>query len=314
MILIAPDKYKGTLSAAEAAEIIKEALDRHDVIKAPMADGGEGTARILCRDLSWQPRDCYFVNPHTRTAVIDSSAVIGMSGIDPAHHDILRDTSYALGLKVREILKGGCKKVIIGIGGTRTCDGGMGFLDALDRDKLHLYRDALIGLSDVRVPLVAPIGQPSALMFARQKGATDIDIDVLHRRLTEIYREYPGWRSPFDGAGGGLGFAIASVIGAECRDGAKYVLDNYDISWQEISLIITGEGSIDTQTSQGKVVSVLHAKGDELGIPVIAFGGTVTPALESDTVISTTRFYPELPLDKNTAALRLSAAVKSVFS
>lgn len=313
MILIAPDKFKGTLTAIEAADIIAGALGRNDVVKAPMADGGEGTAKILCRDLRWQPHDCYYVDPHSRTAVIDCSSVIGLAGVDLARHDILRATSYPLGVKVREILKGGCRKVVIGIGGTSTCDGGMGFLEALDSDKLYTYRNSIVGLSDVRVPLVAPIGQPSALMFAAQKGASGIDIEVLHRRLTEIYREYPHSRSPFDGAGGGLGFAIASAIGAECFDGAAYVLDHYDIRWHDISMIITGEGSIDAQTSQGKVVSVLQAKGKELNIPVIAFGGKVEPGLESDTVVSTTKFYSELPLDKKTAALRLKAAVKSVF-
>lgn len=313
MILIAPDKFKGTLTAIEAADIIADALGGKDVVKAPMADGGEGTAKMLCRDLRWQPHDCYYVDPRSRTAVIDSSAVIGLAGVDLGRHDILRATSYPLGVKVREILKGGCRKVVIGVGGTSTCDGGMGFLEALDSDKLYTYRNSIVGLSDVRVPLVAPIGQPSALMFAAQKGASGIDIEVLHRRLTEIYREYPHSRSPFDGAGGGLGFAIASAIGAECFDGAAYVLDHYDIRWHDISMIITGEGSIDAQTSQGKVVSVLQAKGKELNIPVIAFGGKVEPGLESDTVVSTTKFYPELSLDKKTAALRLKAAVKSVF-
>lgn len=313
MILIAPDKFKGTFSAKEAAALIAEAIRPKDYIKAPMADGGEGTAEILCRGLHWEKRDCYYVERRRKTAVIDSSAVIGLHLVDPAS-DILRRTSYPLGEKVREILKSGCEKVIIGIGGTATCDGGLGFIEGLGREKISTYKNSIVGLSDVRVPLVAPLGEPSALMFARQKGATNLDIDVLHRRLTALREEYPTKTSPFDGAGGGLGFAIASIIGAPCHDGAKYVIDSYGIDWPKVSMIITGEGKIDLQTRQGKVVDVLMQKGKELNIPVIAIGGTVEECMRAKNIISTTDFYPDLPFNKNTAARRLMAAAKSIYS
>ncbi len=314
MILIAPDKFKGTLSARQAATAIAVALKDLEYIKAPMADGGEGTAEIMCASPRWERHDTYYVDNNTRTAVIDSSAIIGLKGIDASKHDILRASSLPLGVKVREILKGGCDRVLIGIGGTSTCDGGVGFLEGLGIEQLKQYRHKIIGLSDVSVPLVAEIGKPSALMFAAQKGASETDIRILHHRLESLYKEYPGHRSPYDGAGGGLGFAIASVIGAECVSGARYVLDHYDIDWSKITLTITGEGKIDEQTATGKVVDVVTRTSLAHGVPVVSFGGIVEPALKSPSVISTADYMPELPLDTTTAALRLQAAVSDYFA
>lgn len=314
MILIAPDKFKGTLTARQAAAAIASAIQDQEYIKAPMADGGEGTADILCSSPEWDKHDSYYVNNHTRTAVIDSSAVIGLKGIDIRHHDILKASSAPLGVKVREIIKGGCEKVLIGIGGTSTCDGGRGFLIGLGTEKLSLYRNKIIGLSDVCVPLVARIGEPSALMFAAQKGATSADICILQQRLESIYEKYPQKRSPYDGAGGGLGFAIASVIGAECVSGAEYILEHYDIDWSKITLTITGEGKIDDQTATGKVVEVVTRTSLAHGVPVVAFGGTVEPRLKSQSIISTSDYLPGLSLDTETATLRLQAAVRDYFS
>lgn len=314
MILIAPDKFKGTLTARQAASAIASAIQGRDYIKAPMADGGEGTADILCSSPQWERHDTYYVNNLTRTAMIDSSAVIGLKGIDVRHHDILRASSAPLGVKVREIIKGGCEKVVIGIGGTSTCDGGEGFLVGLGTEKLSQYRDKIIGLSDVSVPLIAKPGEPSALMFAAQKGATPADIRILQHRLESLYEEYPGRRSPYDGAGGGLGFAIASVIGAECHSGAGYVLDHYEIDWSKITLTITGEGKIDDQTATGKVVDAVTRASLAHGVPAVAFGGIVEPQLKSPTVISTSDYLPGVPLDTETATLRLQAAVKDFFS
>lgn len=314
MILIAPDKFKGTLTARQAASAIASAIKDIEYIKAPMADGGEGSASILCSSPQWDRHDSYYVNNHTRTAVIDSSAIIGLDGINIMHHDILKASSAPLGVKVREIIKGGCEKVIIGIGGTSTCDGGEGFLVGLGTEKLSTYRDKIIGLSDVCVPLVAAHGEPSALMFAPQKGATPQDIDILRRRLEGLYHKYQNRRSPYDGAGGGLGFAIASVIGARCFSGAEYVLDHYNIDWSKISLTITGEGRIDDQTATGKVVNVVTRTSLAHGVPVVAFGGYVEPHLRSESVISTTDYLPDMTLDTKTATLRLQAAVKDYFS
>jgi len=312
MIVIAPDKFKGTLSAHEAAKVIASAVPgRYDRIMLPMADGGEGTAQVLCQGPDWQRRDSYYVDRDLRQAVINSSDVIGIGKVP----GVMAATSAPLGVKVREILRSGCGKVVIGVGGTGTCDGGAGFLDALSAGcRLRDYRDKIVGLCDVRVPLLAPAGEPSALMFARQKGATEADIPLLRQRLASVEARFGAGISPWDGAGGGLGYAIASVLGAECLDGAEYLLRTYDIRWADVSLVITGEGSIDSQTKQGKVVETVRRVAAGHGVPVLAFGGTVIHGMRDMYNISTDEYYPDMPLNSETAAMRLRAAVKAYFA
>lgn len=324
MILIAPDKYKGTLSARQASAIIAEALADNFCITAPMADGGEGTAAALAHGAGWEERDCYYVHRPTRTAAIDSSAVIGI-GAFPGH-DILKASSAQLGIKVREILESGCDRVIIGIGGTGCCDGGVGFLEGLGLDKYHTYRNRVIGLSDVAVPLLPPddisddnaTAYPCALMFAPQKGALSCDIPVLRGKLQQAVKDYSDSRSSiYDGAGGGLGFAIATAIGAPCYPGAQYVLDQYDIDWDKISLVITGEGKIDAQTSRGKVVDTMARNAAARGIPCVAIGGCVSLSDEQARdfpcrIIDSSTHYPWLPLTADTAAKRLAKAASEL--
>lgn len=311
MILIAPDKYKGTLTAPQAAGIIARATGRH-CIQAPMADGGEGTASVLCRGDKWSRDGVCFISKETGEAVIDSSAVIGLQSMDPSRHDLLTASSAALGEVVKRLLDQGCPKVTIGIGGTSTCDGGAGFLKALG--DCHAYRHRLRGLSDVRVPLVAPPDRPSALMFAPQKGATPDMIPLLAEKLKEVERQYGPARSPFDGAGGGLGYALASVIGCEVLPGSRYVLDSHHIDWNRISLVITGEGRYDRQTSLGKVVNEVRTRCKIHAKPLIIIPGTVEHGCESPGIIPADRYLPDVPLNPDTAARRLELAVKSLFS
>lgn len=287
MILIAPDKFKGTLTATQVARIIDSELPG-DCLMMPMADGGEGTAdAIASATTGWVRRNGYAVHPASATAAIDSSAVIGLGQVNPRNHDILSASSAPLGVVVREIIKGGCKNVIIGVGGTCTCDGGIGFLEALGLERLKEYGDALTALCDVRVPLTAPAGKPSALMFAPQKGATPVDMPILKSRLESIGHRWPHRRSPFDGAGGGLGFALASVIGCRAFLGAEYILELNKVDWGKVSLVVTGEGRVDAQTEQGKVVAVMQDAAARHNIPAVVFGGYVEPQLRSDRVIST---------------------------
>lgn len=323
MILVAPDKFKGTLTARQAADIIAMTLPYKSVI-APMGDGGEGTAEILASDTPWQRRDKYFFNPITREAVIDSSSIIGLQSIDLSRHDIMTASSAPLGRKVLEILSQGAIHVTIGIGGTSTCDGGAGFLEALgariygcdgkiigkpEIRQLDRFRYLIRGLSDVTVPLVDEIGHMSALSFAKQKGAEQDQLPLLKKKLERIQSALDVSPTPFDGAGGGLGYAIAAVIGAPCISGAEYVLGRYNLDWDDIDLVITGEGKIDLQTGRGKVVDVVFNEARRRGIPSIAFGGYVDPQLENETTISTSSYFPGLDLSTATAKKRLAKAV-----
>ncbi|MDE7375842.1 MAG: glycerate kinase [Muribaculaceae bacterium] len=308
-ILIAPDKYKGTLTAREATDIIAGELSQWPCIKAPMADGGEGTALALCSGPGWEERGQYFINPLRREAVIDSSAVVG---IRPGA-DILALSSAPLGVLVKHLIEGeSVEKVIIGVGGTGMCDGGVGFLRALGDYKR--YADRLLGLCDVAVPLLPqePDG-PSALMFAPQKGATEADIPVLRERLEMAMRDYGHGLRPFDGAGGGLGFAIGNAIGAPCVSGARYVLDHLGIDWREVSCVVTGEGRVDDQTAQGKVVSVLSQAAAEHGVPCFVLAGCISGSISSDSIIDASAYIADAPLTPAIAAARLSHAARQLI-
>lgn len=316
MILIAPDKFKGTLSAREAASVMADGFGGYQCLMAPMADGGEGTALALAsrNPEDWEERGGYFVHKPSRMAAIDSSAWIGLRQAAEMG-GVMHASSAPLGLKVREILEGGCGKVIIGIGGTGICDAGVGFLNALGADRLNSYADRLIGLSDVCAPLLSADGGLDALTFAPQKGATEADLPVLRRRLIEAMRLWGGGRtSPFDGAGGGLGFALASAIGARCFKGAEYVLGNYGIDWSRIEVAITGEGCIDAQTLAGKAAHAVCEAAISRGIPAIAIGGCVRDGVEATsrpglTIISAERYKSSDTLTPDEAASRLRAAV-----
>ncbi len=311
MLLIAPDKYKGTLSAPEAARIIADVITEPCCL-APMADGGEGTSDVLCSSPEWYSDGLARVNPNTGEAVIDSSAVIGLQGVDLRHHDLLTASSSPLGREVRRLLDYGYKRVTIGIGGTCTCDGGAGFLEALG--DYIAYKDRLLGLSDVQVPLLAPPGRPSALMFAPQKGATQQMLPLLAEKLARVEAKYGPARSVFDGAGGGLGYALASVIGAQVVPGAQYVLDSYRIDWSKVRLVITGEGRYDHQTATGKVVHQVCLQAREHGVETVVLAGTVAPGCEEPNVVACDSYLPEQPLTPAVAAERLRLAAGDILT
>ncbi len=316
MILIAPDKFKGSLTAPQAAELIADALRLcgfEDLMLVPMADGGEGTPRSL-----------------GGRSVILSSDFAGFGSTSLAGKSLMGRSSFPLG---REILRHGSEPIYIAIGGTATSDGGAGLLQALGArffgpqgeilrpitpadlpslvriDTSGLAHPELTGLSDVRAALLPP--GLSALDFARQKGASDADMKMLEaglRRLAELLPDSPP--GPHAGAGGGIGYALESVLKAPVADGAVAVLEAQHIPWQRVSLIITGEGRIDAQTAGGKVVKALTDKARQLAVPVIAIGGYVEPHLRSRNVVSTIDSPDEY--DPALAASRLHGAALKI--
>ncbi len=336
-ILIAPDKFKGTLSAREVSKIIAEQLKplNANITCLPMADGGEGTAEALSSMLGMSVRTIpatdslmhpieggasYYVNHTTRTVAIDSSAVLGLSLIDPSASSPLSRTSFPLGKFLLDIIEAENPQLIyIGIGGTSTVDGGEGFLKALGYDEegsqTHLTTlPPIIGLSDVAVPLVAPQGSPSSLTFAPQKGTTLAELPILSTQLHDFQARFPHIDTPFAGAGGGLGFALA-VAGAKITLGADYLIHLADLPSLAPDIIITGEGSLDAQTSLGKVVGQLTRYGNNNHIPVIAIGGRIMPDFDAAGIaaaFSTQLYAPQGCLNYHTARARLIAAAGSV--
>lgn len=280
MILIAPDKFKGTISAETAARCIATTLASYgyESVEFAMADGGEGTAAALARmyDLRREPAvpECYVGADGAIGAM--ESGVLTYGGVR-TRDIVMGEDSAELGEALRLIMGKypQMHTLYLGIGGTGTCDGGAGMLRVLSQNGLETRASqCLVGLCDVRVPLVAPVGEPSALMFAPQKGALPEDLPLLAARLRKLQEHYPGRSSIYDGAGGGLGFALASVLGARCVDGAAHLAEA--IRWDDIHLVVSGEGRIDEQTGQGKVVDTLRRLAAAHGVPFLAFGGCVT--------------------------------------
>ena len=282
-ILIAPDKFKGTLTAFEVAEIIAEELSAFtslQLLQVPMSDGGEGTPHQL-----------------NGAPVIVSNDLIGPQfypGIG-----VLDRSSFPLGMVIREILETQ-KPFYVGIGGTATVDGGAGALQALGalffdesnriitepitpRHLLSISRiiannvDGILAerctmLCDVKASLLGP--GLSSLDFAEQKGASPEDKNIIIKALKNFQKLLPDIPlSPFAGAGGGLPFSLTGIAGADSVSGAQYILATKNIDWERIALVITGEGSLDFQTSGGKVVETVCREAVKRKIPTLIVAG-----------------------------------------
>jgi glycerate kinase len=352
-IIVACDKFKGTLSARKANDIIIKALQsggiKANFINAPMADGGEGTSEIIAEcigahavslsanDAIMRPIQAqFYINDLTHEAFLDSSAIIGLSLIDEKDRNPWQSTSYPLGVAVKQIFEQHkVTSLAIGIGGTATIDGGAGFMQglgaefrdihnqelpqAIRADEIHkiaFYRPPeqkvnIIGLSDVKVPLTDSIDKPSSLLFAPQKGLRKIHLEMLAASLNHWRQVTNGSMTAHSGAGGGLGYAIESVLGCECVSGADYMIAKYRFEELSPALFITGEGSIDNQTDQGKAVSALTKFCSERKIPILAIGGRVEHEQKSDRILDTSVYFPDLPLDSWIAEKRLAVTAQN---
>ena len=319
-ILIAPDKFKDSLSAREVAENI--ALGLRDVLRgakidiAPMADGGEGTAEVICDALDGSRLNCKAHDPlgreidaryawieERKLAVMEMSEAAGMRRLTESERDPLRTTTFGVGEMILDAATRGANEIIIGLGGSATNDGGFGMARALgfrfdyeheqEHEQkvtclLHLVKIAkpkeltlpkIIAAVDVRNPLLGENG--ATRVFGPQKGAADDEIDKLERALAKLadvvskefgvdYRDEPG-----AGAAGGLGFGLMSFCGARIRPGFDVVAEavRLESKMKDVDLVITGEGSLDRQTLEGKTPAGVARLARKLGKRVFAIAG-----------------------------------------
>lgn len=320
LIIIAPDKFKGTLSSLKAATIIKNALSEcgvEAIVKIiEMADGGEGSAKLLSgknhKRVFYDAEDCggrkiraaVWVDQMTGTAYIDSAEVIGMKRRGNLSTPVKQRTSYTLGILLKQLIEE-YTNVGLAVGGTATVDGGAGMMQALgaiftlngticnrkilllDFSESHVecdwsgvnidqLRKKMTVYVDVDVPLIAPPGHPSSLMFAKQKGVTDIN--ALKNELLRYSALLPD--GTHSGAGGGLASALGA-FGIKIKSGAETLCERIEslIATQRPDLIITGEGSIDAQSFEGKVVGTLYEICAKHRITMLAIGGICDIAL-----------------------------------
>ena len=342
-IVIAPDKFKGSLSAPDVCRHLEKGLQAAaggnlDILRIPVADGGEGTLdaavgsgftrrSATVSGPSGQPIKADFaVRGHE--AVIEMAAASGLAllpqvqgGGQPDSASAATATSLGTGQLIRAALDAGCRRIILGVGGSANTDGGAGllqglgarFLDATGNElppggaalaNLHridftdfeprLVETRFVLASDVDNPLLGPQG--AAAVFGPQKGATPQDVDLLDTalaRFVEVLAREIGFRAeraaeaPGAGAAGGVGYAAIAVLAATRRPGIDVVLEFTQLAHRlaGADLVITGEGSLDEQSLLGKTPMGVARAAAAAGIPVVAVCGrtTLTPEQQQDS-------------------------------
>lgn len=326
-IVIAPDSFKESLSAAAVAAALAEGLRRVlpqvEVVMVPMADGGEGTldaltsvagARLVrakvSNALGTPIMARYGILADQCSAILEVAEVIGLANIPPAQRSPLATSSYGVGEMMRACLDGGLRRVVVGLGGSATVDGGAGMLQALGARFFDgagvelpvpltgrgLADIATVDLSaldarladlevdiacDVDNPLCGPTG--AAAVFGPQKGASPSDVTRLDhglRRLFDLLQDVYGRQvaeCAGAGAAGGLGAALLLALHGNLRPGVEMVMEATALK-EAISgalVVVTGEGRVDEQTLFGKAPAGVARLARSLGVPVIAVGGSL---------------------------------------
>jgi glycerate 2-kinase len=382
-LLIAPDKFKGSLSAAEAANALAEGwrdgwpVDKPlEIERLPVADGGEGTAEAICDALAGRWVRLAVRDPigrivegryalvesagGERLAVLEMSSASGFSLVRGDDRDLLLGNTFGTGqLLAHALREGGAHRVVVGVGGSATNDGGIGmaaalgfrFLDAEHRElepmpkhlpelaSMEFPTDALPSIQvnvacDVKNPLLGPRG--ATRIYGPQKGLRDeaqaAQLELGLTRLADVaaktfgrdYRDTPG-----AGAAGGLGFGLMTFCGAEMVPGFDLVagLLGLEAAVARADLVLTGEGSLDRQTLEGKAPAGVAAMARRQGRSVIAFGGRVEEAARDglrtcfDELVALSDLEPELTQEQRMSrepellrhhAARLAARVAAV--
>ncbi len=283
-ILVAPDSFKGTLSAAEVARAVGRGLEAtgRPVDLCPVADGGEGTLEALLPAIEGERRTATVSDPLGRpieasfgvgdgVAVVENAAASGMGLVDPEERDPIAASTFGTGELIVAAVRAGAEVVYLGVGGSATTDGGTGALRAI-REAGGLGKARVVVLCDVRTPF-----EEAARVFAPQKGADPGQVTGLTKRLNDqarrMSRDPRG--VPMTGAAGGLSGGLWADLGAELVAGAQFVLDavDFDRRMRAARAVVTGEGKLDQQSLAGKVVSEVATRARQAGVPCHAIVG-----------------------------------------
>lgn len=320
-ILAAPDSFKGGMGSVRICELIESAARREGqvrVVKVPLADGGEGTVeaylaaaggeRITCRVAGpeFEPVEAFYGRLEDGTAVVEMAQASGLAL--SKRRNPLHTTTLGTGQLIRHALDLGCRRFIVGIGGSATNDGGMGmaqalgvrFLDArggqvpptgagMGRlDRVDLSRlDPRVPLAEFRVacdvnnPLFGEKG--AAYVYGPQKGAGESETLLLDRHLRHfagVVGAAIGRRieeEPGAGAAGGLGFGLMAFLGGRLESGIDLLLEaaRFDEKLSEADLVLTGEGRLDAQSLMGKAIQGIAARCRARGVPVAVLAGSI---------------------------------------
>jgi glycerate kinase len=276
--LACPASLKGVLSGRAAAAALASGFGRVgvDAVELPLADGGEGTLdaipggilrEIDARDAYGRPRTARVRVLPDRTVVEAAEAI----PLDPDRLDVLEASSRGLGELIARLE---APRLVVGLGGTANMDGGAGLLDVLD----ELPAPTLV-LCDVGTRLY-----DAPRLYGPQKGATQEQVELLERRLRGRSELAPYADLPGSGAAGGLGAAFAA-LGAELAPGAASVMDLAGFDSRPFDLVVTGEGTVDATTREGKAPVEVVRRCLSAGTAVVVFGGRVTQPLDGAEMV-----------------------------
>ena len=359
-VVVASDSFKGCLTSMQVAEGVEAGIRKCcpdcQVVKLAVADGGEGTVDALLETMGGRRVSAEVSDPLGRpcmaeyailndevTAVMEMSSASGLTLLKHEERNPLLTSTYGTGQMIADALDRGCRRFLIGIGGSATNDAGMGMLEALgcrflDQEGNELRgcgesmtRVVTIDMSDLRPevnesefivacdvdsPFHGPEG--AAYVYGPQKGATPemvIRLDAGLRNMSDLIAREMGIQvadMPGAGAAGGLGGAFKAFLNAELRKGAEMVLDviGFDEIIKDADLVITGEGRIDAQTMTGKLPYAVARRAGAQGIPVLAICGAAEIQSHPSFTAICPVTPPETPLQ---TALQPSAAIRNLI-
>ena len=324
-ILIAPDKFKHSLSSLEACEAIKKGLLKASkdftINILPLADGGDGLSEVLqhylsakkylvgvCDPLFRPINSSLLLSKDGKTAFIEMAKASGLLLLKPEEYNCMDTTSFGTGELIKAAIELNVEEIIMGIGGSATNDCGIGmaaalgyrFLDksgkelkpvgrslinitAIDRSKVIDFNHVKFTIAcDVKNPLYGKNG--ATMVYARQKGATNGDIEHLEKGMisfSKIIKDFSGKdvkRVKGAGAAGGLGAGCLAFLEAELTSGIDLLLkiSNAEEQIRKADIVLTGEGKIDEQTLNGKVISGIGKLCKKHHKPLLAFCGALT--------------------------------------
>ncbi len=344
-IVIAIDSFKGSLTSLEAGEAARQGILRvfpdARVCVRPLADGGEGTVEALARGMGGhiekvtvtgplgRPVECaYGILDDGRTAVLEMSGAAGITLVPVSERNPMNTTTYGVGELIRTAVAKGCRRFIVGIGGSATNDGGIGMLQALGYG-LHNEKGEQVSLGakglgelqtitddsvlpqlrgcsfrvacDVTNPLCGERG--ASAVYGPQKGATPAMVLQMDRWLDAyadltVSKKYPraDKNQAGTGAAGGLGFAFLAFTNAVLESGVRIVLEETHLEdyVKDADLVVTGEGRLDAQTVMGKAPVGVAQIARKYSKPVIAFSGSAAAGANACNAAGIDAFFPIL--------------------
>ena len=285
-VLVCPDSFKGTMTSFQVAHAISSGIRdaKFEAIEIPISDGGEGFLRVFMSSLPHKVYEARVTNSvgnqtsakfitieEGNCAVIETAQACGLQFARPSTEVSLTATTRGVGELIISAVKIGARKIILGVGGTATTDGGLGAINYIE-EMGGLHGIDVVVLSDVTTAF-----EDAARIFAPQKGADGVAVRILSERLMSLSRRLP--KNPYgvvgSGAGGGISGGLWAMYDAEICSGIEQVLKliNIDEIMAHSDLIITGEGRLDRESMSGKAVSGILEHAQSLGKPTWAFVG-----------------------------------------